>query len=184
MTTGIRTRLENATTAESLFDSVCQLYASVFGVPPFNRSPEKLLAQRRSLQSLMADPTFGMATAWNGNVLTGFAYGYALGSDTRWWDGFLTPVSEEIMHEWDGRTFAIIDMAIEQSRQGCGTGRQLLQTLLTSRPEERASLSVVPDNAQAQGFYRHLGWQYIGRVKGAAHHAAPFFDKYILPRST
>ncbi len=181
MSNGMHTRLESAATAEGIFDQVCQLYASVFGAPPLNRSPEKLSAQRSSLRRLIADPTFGMATAWDGIMLIGFAYGYALGSDTHWWDEFLAPVAEEITREWDGRTFAIIDMAIAHSHQGHGVGRRLLETLLASRPEERASLSVVPDNDNAQGFYRHIGWQYIGRVKGAAHHAAPFFDKYTLP---
>ncbi len=112
MAVDVRIKAESAVTAEDVFEPVCQLYASIFSGPPFNRSPEKLAAQRRSLRALMAEPTFGLVTAWHGNMLVGFAYGYALGSDTRWWDGFLTPVADEVTREWDGRTFVIIDMLL------------------------------------------------------------------------
>jgi ribosomal protein S18 acetylase RimI-like enzyme len=128
----------------------------------------------------MVEPGFGMATAWDGEQLAGFAYGHALNAQTHWWDNFLTPVASEITREWDGRTFAVIDMAVARSRQGAGIGRQLLDTLLESRPDERASLAVVHDNDQAHGFYRRLGWQHVGRVKGASHHTAPLFDMYVL----
>jgi ribosomal protein S18 acetylase RimI-like enzyme len=178
--TQVRTLVENPDSAVEAFDAVCTLFASVFGAPPLSRPPGTLAHQRDSLRSLMSEPTFGMATAWNGDELVGFAYGYALNSRSRWWDDMLTPVAAEVTREWDGRTFVVIDMAVTQERQSQGIGRQLLDTLLAARSEERASLSVVPDNDRAHGFYRHLGWQHVGQVKGAPHHTAPFFDIYLL----
>lgn len=178
--TQVRTVVENPDSATEAFDAVCTLFASVFGAPPLSRSPNALAYQRDSLRSLMSEPSFGMATAWDGDALVGFAYGYALASGSRWWDDMLTPVADEVTHEWDGRTFVVIDMAVARSRQGEGIGRRLLGTLLAARHEERASLSVVPDNDRAHGFYRHLGWRHVGQVKGAPHHTAPFFDKYVL----
>jgi ribosomal protein S18 acetylase RimI-like enzyme len=180
MDPAVHIELGDANTADKVFEPVCQLYAAVFSAPPLNRPPEKLASQRRGLRSLMTEPTFGMAMAWSDDQLVGFVYGYALGTGTRWWEGFLTPVAEDITREWDGRTFVIIDMGVALSRQRLGVGKQLLNTLLASRPEERASLSVVPENKQAQAFYRRLGWQCVGRVKGAPHHAAPSFDIYVL----
>ena len=59
----------------------------------------------------MAEPTFGMATAWDESTLIGFAYGRALNGGARWWEGIQTPVADDVVHEWDGRTFAIIGMA-------------------------------------------------------------------------
>lgn len=179
MSRTIRTQLETPSTAESVYEPVCQLFAAVFGAPPLNRSPQTLASQRRSLRALMTERTFGLATAWDGAQLVGFAYGHAVAADSRWWDGLLEPVEAEITREWDGRTFAVIDMGVAQSHQATGVGRQLLETLLTSRPEERASLSVVPDNDRAHGFYRHLGWRYVGRVQGAPEHTSPFFDMYV-----
>lgn len=177
--TQVRTVVESPVGAAEAYDAVCALFASVFGAPPLNRPAETLGHQRDNLRSLMAEPSFGMATAWDGDVLVGFAYGYARGSDSRWWERLLTPVADEVTREWDGRTFLIIDMAVAHQYQGQGIGRRLLDTLLAARLEERASLSVVPDNDRAHGFYRHLGWQHVGRVKGAPHHTAPFFDIYL-----
>lgn len=175
----IRTQLETPSTSESLYEPVCRLFAAVFGAPPLNRSPQTLASQRRSLRSLMTERTFGLATAWDDEQLVGFAYGHALTADSHWWDGLLEPVEAEITREWDGRTFAVIDMGVAQSHQAEGVGRQLLHALLAGRPEERASLSVVPDNDRAHGFYRHLGWRYVGRVQGAPEHTSPFFDMYV-----
>lgn len=171
--------VESPASAIVAYEAVCALFASVFGAPPLSRPPETLAHQRDSLQSLMTEPSFGIATAWDDDALIGFAYGYARSSDSRWWDRLLTPVAEEVTREWDGRTFLVIDMGVARARQGEGIGRRLLDTLLAARPEERASLSVVPDNERAHGFYRHLGWQLVGRVKGAPNHAAPFFDIYL-----
>jgi ribosomal protein S18 acetylase RimI-like enzyme len=181
MTGGFSIELATGDTTEALLEPVCQLYASVFTGPPFNRSQEKIEAQRRTLASLMKEPAFGLATASEADSLVGFAYGYGLRGDTRWWDGFLTPVDEKITREWNGRTFVIIDLAVASSHRFRGIGKMLLAALLASRDEERASLAVIPENDGAQSFYRRLGWQHVGRVKGAPHHVAPFFDIYVLP---
>jgi ribosomal protein S18 acetylase RimI-like enzyme len=121
-----------------------------------------------------------MVTAWDEGELVGFARGYGLNGDTRWWEGMLTPVADEFTREWDGRTFVVIDMAVACARQHRGIGRHVLGSLLASRAEERASLAVVPGNENAHGFYRHLGWECIGRVEGEPRHTAPFFDIYVL----
>ena len=181
MANGVSIELATSDTTDALFEPVCQLYVSVFTGPPFNRSQEKIEAQRRTLASLMTEPTFGLVIAREADSLVGFAYGYGLRDDTRWWNDFLTPVDEKIIQEWNGRTFVIIDMAVESSHRFRGIGKTLLAALLASRNEERASLSVIPENEGAQSFYRRLGWQHVGRVKGAPQHAAPFFEKYVLP---
>jgi ribosomal protein S18 acetylase RimI-like enzyme len=181
--TQVRTVVESPASAAEAYEAVCALFASVFGAPPLSRPAEALAQQRDSLRSLMAEPSFGMATAWDDDALVGFAYGYALNSGSRWWNDMLAPVADEVTREWDGRTFVIIDMAVARQHQGQGIGRRLLDTLMAARPEERASLSVVPDNDRAHGFYRHLGWQHVGQVRGAPHHTAPFFDIYLLKLS-
>lgn len=173
-------RVDTPATAEAAFESVCVLFAEVFGSPPLNRASDVLASQRRALASLMREPGFGMATTWRGGDLVGFVYGRSLPEKSTWWDGLQTPVPDEVVRERAGRTFAVIDMAVGRAWQGQGVGRRVLETLLTSRTEERASLSVVPDNGHAHGFYRHLGWEYVGTVKGAPHHTAPYFDKYVL----
>lgn len=63
------------------------------------------------------------------------------------------------------------------------SGSQLLEALLADRSEERATLAVEPEVCNSQGFYRHLGWQLVGRLRGAESDTAPFFDIYVLPLS-
>lgn len=117
MSPAIRTQLETLVSAETVYEPVCQLFAAVFGAPPLNRPPRTLASQRRSLRSLMSEPTFGLTTAWDDAQLVGFAYGHAVAADSHWWDGLLEPVAEEVTKEWDGRTFAVIDMGVAQSHQ-------------------------------------------------------------------
>jgi ribosomal protein S18 acetylase RimI-like enzyme len=55
------------------------------------------------------------------------------------------PLSEELTAEWNGRTFAVIDLAVREDHRKRGIGRALLNSLLTDRPEQRATLTVQPD---------------------------------------
>jgi ribosomal protein S18 acetylase RimI-like enzyme len=101
--------------------------------------------------------------------------------DTRRWQGFITPLAPELAAEWEGRTFAIIDMAVRREWRGRGIGRKLLETLLDSRHEDRATLTVEPAAEATQGFYRHLNWQKVGRKRTSEGFFIPYFDVYILP---
>ncbi len=127
---------------------------------------------------------FGVATASAGDELVGFAYGHRLPPTTRWWQGFLEPVPAELATEYDGRTFAIIDVAVRPGWRRQGIGRRLLDTLLASRSEERATLAVQPWAEESHIFYKRLGWHYVGRLPGVAGESAPFFDIYWLPLRT
>jgi len=73
---------------------------------------------------------------------------------------------------------AVIDLAVRRDWRRRGVGRRLLATLLDSRTEERATLSVQPLAEESQAFYRRLGWQCVGRVIGVEGETAPFYDIY------
>lgn len=177
----VHVQVETPATADAIFEPVCELFAAVFGAPPLSRAADVMAHQRRSFRSLMARPTFGMVTATDSGTLAGFAYGYGLPGDTRWWEGMQVPVPSETTGEWDGRTFAVIDLAVAHAYQRQGIGARMLDTLLASRPEERATLAVVPDNTPAHSFYRGTGWEHVGLVKGAPQHTSPYFELYVRP---
>ena len=103
-----------------------------------------------------------------------------MATDTKWWDNFLSPVAAEVVTERPDRTFAVIDFGVQQAFRGQGLGRRLLDALLADRREERATLAVEPEAENSQGFYRHLGWRLVGRLKGGEGDTAPFFDIYVL----
>jgi hypothetical protein len=55
---------------------------------------------------------FRLVVARQAEEPIGFAFGYQLRAGTKWWDGALTPIPEEITAEHSGRTFAIIEIAV------------------------------------------------------------------------
>lgn len=181
MTQDVLVKLEDGSTAEALFDPICQLYREAFSQPPFNRSEAHHQVQATQLRRLLADPTFGLSTAYAGDELVGFLYGIRLRPKTVWWDDFLSPVPEEVTREWEARTFALIYLAVASPWRRQGIGRRLVSVLLASRPEERATVSAIPEAEATQAFYRTLGWRYVGRQKGTAGQPSALFDTYVFP---
>src|SRR5439155_23554372 len=153
----------------------------VFSVPPFAWDELEPQRHRTMLERLVTEPSFGITTATRDHELVGFAYGYGVHQDTNRWDGFVQPLPDELTAEWEGRTFALIDLAVWASLRGQGLGRRLLEVLLSSRPEERAALTVEPEAEATQAFYQHLGWQRVGRKHSGPGSAISFFDAYVLP---
>lgn len=177
----VTVQLGTATTAEDLFEPICDLYDQVFSRPPFRWTDEESGHHRQLLTDLRTDPSFGIVTAQDPDQkLIGFGYGYTLRPDTKWWHNFLQPRPDELTKEWPGRTFALIDLAVAQQRRKHGLGRQLTDTLLASRSEERATLSVQPTATDTQAFYVHLGWHKVGRAEMPPGVVSPFFDIYVI----
>jgi len=180
MTPEVRVQRGNRLVAEEFFDPICQLYDQVFSRPPFHWTDDESRHHRELLISLKDDPTFGIVTAEASTQLVGFAYGYALGADTRFWQNFVEPLPEELTQEWPGRTFILIDLAVDAAWRGQGLGRELTQTLLTSRSEQRAVLSVQPAATDTHAFYMHLGWHKVGQKNMPPGVAVPLFDIYAI----
>ena len=81
-----------------------------------------------------------------------------------------------------GRTFAVIELAVQDTFRRSGIGRELHTHLLAGLTEERATLLVRPDAIAARSAY--LSWEYrpIGRLQPFAN--GPTYDAMIkeLPR--
>lgn len=174
----------DGTQAAYLVDAICQLYDAVFSQPPFRWTDDESEHHRQLLIKLIKNPTFGLVAAEVSGELAGFAYGMALGPDTLWWSGMAEPLSEEMIAEWYGRTFAVIDLAVREDYRKQGIGRTLLDALLGNRQEERATLTVQPVATDTKQFYAHLGWQRLGTTRAPAGAVSPFFDVYLLPLHT
>ena len=167
--------------ARTWFESICSLYAEVFSVPPFAWDEQEPVRHRQMLERLLTEPSFGITVAVRDDELVGFAYGYGVHPDTKRWENFLEPLPEALTTEWEGRTFALIDLAVRADLRGHGLGRRLLEVLLASRSEERAALTVEPEAEATQAFYQHLSWQRMGRKRTSPGSAISYFDAYVLP---
>ena len=161
-------------------DEICALYDEVFSASPFVWPENESDNHRSMLQRLILDPSFAIALALAGNSLIGFVYGVAIRRDTNWWNGFQQPVPTELTQEWPGRTFAVIDLAVRTDQRRHGLGRQLLNTLLESRNEDRATLAVQPQSTDSHAFYQAIGgWRLVGR-QDTPEYVSSQFDIYVL----
>lgn len=166
--------------AARLIDPICALYDAAFSVPPFVWTDDESENHRRMLTGLLDNPTFGVALAEASDSLVGFAYGSTLTPGTRWWQGFQRSLPADFTDERDGRTFALIDLAVHEAWRGQGIGRRLVECLLATRSETRATLCVQPTAKDAQAFYDHLGWNRVGRKDMPPGAVSPQFDVYVV----
>ncbi len=172
-------RLGTAEDARHYFDAICELYDEAFSAPPFVWPETESQRHREMLNDMITKPGFGIALAESSDALVGFVYGTTLTTDTGWWEGFQQQVSPDVTREWPGRTFAVIDLAVQRSARRHGIGRRLLDILLDSRSEQRATLAVQPQAEDTQAFYRAIGgWHLVGRQDTPAF-VSPEFDIYI-----
>ena len=84
---------------------------------------------------------------------------------TSWWRELTTPLPDEVTAEHPGRTFALIDLLVRASWRRQGIGRELHDLILAGRPEERATVAVLPAAAAAQYAFRAWGWRRLARTR-------------------
>ncbi|MFI7212016.1 GNAT family N-acetyltransferase [Micromonospora maritima] len=142
-------------------------------------------AERYERQLAAHMPRLGWAsvTAWAGDELIGYIYGFPLGAETHWWDGIQWPVPEGFVDEDGRRTFGVSELVVRRSWQRRGVAWALHDELLGNRGEERAVLLVRPDNIAAQHAYDSWGWQPVGRLC-PSWEGAPLFEVRTKPIAT
>jgi ribosomal protein S18 acetylase RimI-like enzyme len=79
--------------------------------------------------------------------------------------------------EHAGRTFAVIELAVQRALRRHGVGRELHTYLLAGLTEERATLLVRPDAPAAR--YAYLSWSYrpVGRLQPFPN--GPIYDAMV-----
>lgn len=183
MASAVRIDADGRLLAEMMFEPICRLYDEVFSLSPFAWTDAESQQHRDLLSRLMNNPAFGIVVAEVSGNLIGFAYGVPLRPETEFWQNFLEPVPEEATREWPGRTFLLVDLAVDEDWRGQGLGRELTEKLLAARTEQRAVLSVQPAATATQEFYRHLGWRLVGRQKMPPGTVSSMFDIYVTELS-
>jgi GNAT superfamily N-acetyltransferase len=157
------------------------LHTEVYADPPYLRDEDPAgFARRFAVQC--RQPGFVLAEARHGGYLVGYAAGMPLRPSTSWWRGLTTPLPGEVTAEHPGRTFALVELLVRASWRRQGIGRRLYDLVLAGRPEERATLTVLPAAAPAQAAFSSWGWRKVGRVR-APEPGAPLSDVLVLPLS-
>jgi len=87
---------------------------------------------------------------------------------TSWWRHLTTPLPDDMTTEYQGRTFALADLAVRAAWRRQGIGAVLYDLIMANRPEERATLTILPAAAAAQSACQSWGWTKIARTRDAA----------------
>lgn len=166
--------------AEPMAEEVSAAYEVSFGAPPNYEGAEEFEHQGAAFAELRRRRGFRLAVARAKSRLVGFAYGAYLTPDTRWWEGMLEPLPEEMTAESGDRTFALVDMGVLPGNRCRGVGKALHDAVLGGCGAVRATLAVEPRLAANQRLYRSWGWRHVGRLTGAPGDIADAYDIYVL----
>jgi len=124
---------------------------------------------------------FDLVIAYLGDEPAGQAWGWALRPpDGGWWRWLTTPVEPGFAEENGERTFALSELMVRQVFAGRHIAHALHDELLSTRPEQRATLLVKPDNVTAYRAYLKWGWRKAAEMQ-TNWPDSPLFDVLILP---
>ena len=171
---GITLRLLGGRQAAEHAAELEALHAEVYAEPPYLLDDDaEGFARRFGVQR--RQPGFVLAEARHGGYLVGYASGMPLRPSTSWWRDLTTPLPELLTAEHQGRTFAVTDVLVRASWRRQGIGAALHDSILAGRPEERATLTVLPTAAAAQHAFRAWGWRKVARARGPEP-GSPVYD--------
>ena len=169
---GITFELLDGTRAAAHADELRALHAEVCG-----RDDDGSFAGR--FRVLRRQPGFVLAEARHGGYLVGYACGMPLRPSTSWWRHLTAPLPDEVTTEHPGRTFALVELLVRASWRRQGIAEALHGQILAKRPEERATLTVLPTAIPAQHAFRKWGWRKIARTRDAEP-GSPVSDVLVI----
>jgi ribosomal protein S18 acetylase RimI-like enzyme len=166
-------------TSADMLSAVGELYAEVYAEPPYDEGPAEVEDFESSWPQQIDQINFRLVVARRADKPIGFAFGYQLRTQTKWWDSTLTPIPDEITTERSGRTFAIIEVAVRRPYRQRGIGCLLHTHLIAGLSEERITLAVRPEAPAPQHAYRSWGYQPVGQIQPFP--GGPVYDVMIKP---
>ncbi len=161
---GITFQLLDGPQAAVHADELQVLHAEVYADPPYLRADDAaMFADRFRVQR--RQPGFVLAEARHGGYLVGYAAGMPLRPSTSWWRDVTAPLPVDVITEHPGRTFALLELVVRASWRRQGIGQTLHDLILADRPEERATLTLLPTASPAQNAFATWGWRKIARTR-------------------
>jgi len=170
--------LLNGDQAAEHLDELRALYREVYADPPYEWGDEHaaLFAERFAVQH--AQPGFALVEARQGAELVGYCFGVTLQPSTPWWQHLLTPLPEDITAEHLGRTLAVVELLVRAPWRRQHIAQTMHDMLLRDRPEQRATLTVLPAALSAQQAYAKWGWRTVAQKRNPLP-GSPVFDVLI-----
>jgi ribosomal protein S18 acetylase RimI-like enzyme len=179
---GIAFELLDGAQAVAHADDLHALRAEVYADPPYGRLEDDARFADR-FRVWCRQPGFALAEARHGGFLVGYACGMPLRPSTSWWRELTAPAPEDLIAEHPGRTFALTELLVRGSWRRQGIGLELHDLVLAGRPEERATLAVLPAAVAAQATFRAWGWHKVARTRNPDP-GAPVSDVLVIALPT
>jgi GNAT superfamily N-acetyltransferase len=156
-------------------DELRALYSEAYAGPPYEWGGEHaaLFTERFQVQRRQAG--FALVEARHDGELAGYSFGVTLQPSTPWWQNLTTPLPAEVTTEHPGRTFALVELLVRARWRRQGIAQAMHDLLLANRPEERATLTVLPAATPAQEAYAKWGWRKVAEKRNPLP-GSPLFD--------
>jgi ribosomal protein S18 acetylase RimI-like enzyme len=155
------------------------LVAEIYADPPYRWTAERVARFGERFAVQCRQPGFVLAEARHGEYLVGYAFGVPLRPSTSWWRRLTTPLPADLTAEFPGRTFALADLAVRAPWRRQGIANALYRLVMANRPEERATLTVLPAAGPAQSACQSWGWRKLARTR-EAYADSPVLDVLVL----
>lgn len=162
---GVVLHIHGPDTAADQLEAMKDVYAKAFFPPPLNYGTANLDRMVGAWPNRLKAPGFRLVVAEVDGGMIGCTYGHQLAATTKWWDGAIGPLPDDVIREYEDRTFATIDMMVDPAWQRRGVAQAVHSHLLTNRTEERATLLVNPINTPARAAYAKWGYEVVGRIQ-------------------
>ena len=153
--------------AEKMREELADLYVESFFAEPGEgyRQREEFL---RRLASDVRRPGFDMLIA-QGRTLAGCVFGFPVGRDGSWWEGFVGTLPENLEQlTASGHVFAISEIMIHPHERDKGTGFRLQEALLLDQDASLGVTMVDEADAEVGGSFRAWGWAEVGEAASAS----------------
>ncbi|GHD99377.1 GNAT family N-acetyltransferase [Streptomyces alanosinicus] len=184
MTTVTFDRYEGPATADHL-DGFLAAYEEIYADPPYREGPWDVAEFIDHYQVHVRRPSMRLVVARDGEEVVGFAYGYFLAPETRWWHNLQdVTLPEAFMRENGHRSFAIIELAVRRAWRRRGIAAGLHTRLLNGVDAERVTLTVRPEPEANPARSAYLAWGY--HKIGTSHpwEGAPLYDCMVREART
>jgi GNAT superfamily N-acetyltransferase len=178
MTGGVTFHLLHSEQALAHLGELKELYAEVYAESPYEWGDEHadLFVERFKVQA--AQDGFALVQGRRGAELVGCCFGVTLRLSTPWWQNLLEPVPADVTNEFPGRTFAVVELLVRKPWRRQHIAQEMHDLLLRNRPEERATLTVLPAAVPAQRAYAKWGWHTIAQKRNPLP-GSPVFDVMV-----
>ena len=156
------------------------LYSEVYAEPPYEWGDDYAALFAERFEGQRRQEGFSLVEARDGSELAGFAFGVTLLPSTPWWHNLTTTLPAEITTERPGRTFALVELLVRAQWRRRHIAQTLHDLLLKDRPEERATLTVLPEATPAQTAYQKWGWRHVAQKRNPLP-GSPLFNVLVKP---